>query len=814
MIKENEAEFKKSNLLTWHNAEYKGQGITIVVLDDRGIPAKHLNVETPFLEEHRDDKDNHNTQVCSVARESAPQSRIISMPWFGGIKKEIIDWIFEHKDEIDIINCSFTGVVGKDEFNRLKQLDIPIVCASGNNANEDKISRPARYDWTIAIGAVTESNGHVTGYSNRGKELDAVSYTNIYIASYSYGYDKVFSFGGTSCASPYACGMLACYLSWRKEKGLPRLNKEEIRQFIHDNSIDMYEEGHDYKSGYGLFALPKEIPEVENNPSPSPVPETPIIEENSIDLKDIMSESDYSKYINFRNIYENATKDGNEVASKYAKDSMIELLNQYKLDSEDYIDDEVTPRPKPEEPIEEPEPPIEEPEPPIIEEPPKEEPPTEPIKPKDILVAISDGHGMETAGKRTPILPNGTVMKENEFNSAVKKYLDANLKRCGFRTLIVAEGDADIPLKQRTDLANDKKADIYVSVHANAFDGKFDDYDPSGVETYHYPNSIEGKKLAEIIHKHLIQGTKQVNRGVKTANFHELRETNMPAVLIEAGFMDNLEEAKLLLSDSFRKEVAKEIALGICEYYDIPYIDETVEPIAPTQMPIISSPTATIEQMKEWAKSKKANQLLIDLAPIFYDVSVSVGINPVVTYCQSAKETGYMNFGGVLDATYHNPCGLKNTSGGGDYDPNAHKRFANWEEGITAMVDHLALYSGVEGYPKANTPDPRHFPYLHGTATTVESLGGKWAPSTEYGNSIVRMVKEVENTVVEVEPEPTPKPIEQIELTDIKIKLHDKDLTVKGIYNDGINYIPVRFLEQLGYDISWNNGVIEIDYKI
>lgn len=810
MIKENQAEFKKSNLNIWHNAEYKGQGITIVVLDDRGIPSKHINVETPFLEEHRDNKKNHNTQVCSVARESAPLSRIISMPWFG-IKKPVIDWIFKHKDEIDIINCSFAGVVGKDEFNRLKQLDIPIICASGNNASEDKISRPARYDWTIAIGAATESNGSIAGYSNGGKELDAVAYTAIFIPSFTYGYDKVFAFNGTSCASPYACGILACYLSWRKEKGLPRLNREEVRQFIHDNSIDMYEEGHDYKSGYGLFALPKEIPEVENNPSPSPVPETPIIEENSIDLKDIMSESDYSKYINFRNIYENATKDGNEAASKYAKDSMIELLNQYKLDSEDYIDDEVTPRPKPEEPIEEPEPPI-------IEEPPKEEPPTESIKPKDILIAISDGHGMETAGKRTPTLPDGTFMKENEFNSAVKKYLDVNLKRCGFKTLLVSPGDADVPLKQRTDLANENKADIYVSVHANAFDGKFDDYDPSGVETYHYPNSVEGNKLAEIIHKHLIKGTKQINRGVKTADFHELRETNMPAVLVEAEFMDNLVGAKLLLSDSFRKEVATEVAMGICEYFNVPYLKDTIEPVTPIQMPILSNPTTTIEQMQEWAKSKKANQLLIDLAPIYYNISVNVGINPVITYCQSAKETGYMNFGGVLDATYNNPCGMKNSSGGGDYDPNAHKQFANWEEGIQAQVDHLALYSGVEGYPKANTPDPRHFPYLHGTATTVESLGGKWAPSLEYGNSIVRMVREVENTIVDtIEPEPIPEPdpIEKgIELIDMKVKLHGRDLIIKGIHNDGINYIPIRFLEQLGYNVERSNGTIEINYKI
>ncbi|MDD2495804.1 MAG: hypothetical protein PHE29_11505, partial [Tissierellia bacterium] len=75
------------------------------------------------------------------------------------------------------------------------------------------------------------------------------------------------------------------------------------------------------------------------------------------------------------------------------------------------------------------------------------------------------------------------------------------------------------------------------------------------------------------------------------------------------------------------------------------------------------------------------------------------------------------------------------------------------------------------------------------------------------------MIKEVESIIIEIEPEPDP--IEKgIELIDIKVKLHDKDITIKGIYNEGINYIPMRFLEQLGYDVEWNSGVVQINYKI
>lgn len=66
------------------------------------------------------------------------------------------------------------------------------------------------------------------------------------------------------------------------------------------------------------------------------------------------------------------------------------------------------------------------------------------------LIALCDGHGMETAGKRTPMFSDGTFMRENEFNRAVVALLDVHLKRCGFRTLIVAPTDIDTPLRTRT----------------------------------------------------------------------------------------------------------------------------------------------------------------------------------------------------------------------------------------------------------------------------------------------------------------------------------------------------------------------------
>lgn len=163
-------------------------------------------------------------------------------------------------------------------------------------------------------------------------------------------------------------------------------------------------------------------------------------------------------------------------------------------------------------------------------------------------------------------------------------------------------------------------------------------------------------------------------------------------------------------------------------------------------MNIISSPTATKAQLLAWVKTKSPNQLAITLLDLYWNVAVQCGVDPVVVYTQSMIETAYMRFGGVLDASYCNPCGLKITQGGSNTDPNAHEKFPTWAHGILAQCEHLALYGGKSGYPLGNPVDPRHFSYLLGTSPTVEGLSNNWAGAT-YGQDIVRLCTEVAKTV-------------------------------------------------------------------
>ncbi len=165
---------------------------------------------------------------------------------------------------------------------------------------------------------------------------------------------------------------------------------------------------------------------------------------------------------------------------------------------------------------------------------------------------------------------------------------------------------------------------------------------------------------------------------------------------------------------------------------------------ATTDFKIISDAKVTAEEAEDWAKSKGATKTFINLADLYYKYAPDHGnVNPAIAYVQAGKETGFGNFGGVLDESYHNPCGLKKSTGGDDTDPNAHQKFNSWDEGVQAHLDHLALYAGAGGYPRSDTYDPRQFRTVKGTATTVNSLGTKWAPSVTYGEEVNQLYKDL-----------------------------------------------------------------------
>lgn len=180
---------------------------------------------------------------------------------------------------------------------------------------------------------------------------------------------------------------------------------------------------------------------------------------------------------------------------------------------------------------------------------------------------------------------------------------------------------------------------------------------------------------------------------------------------------------------------------------------------------LAGAPTATVEQAIQWAKKNNAAQIMIDLAPLYWEYGKKVGINPVFSYCQTAYEQAFLTYKGcLLDASYKNTAGIKRSdseikeimkryhnSKSSDEIAECHMRFSSWESSVKAQIDHAALYAGIIGYPKkypSETTDPRHFDWCFGIGKTVL----EWAPhyaTHSYGDRLLAMMSDLEKTEVE-----------------------------------------------------------------
>jgi N-acetylmuramoyl-L-alanine amidase len=183
----------------------------------------------------------------------------------------------------------------------------------------------------------------------------------------------------------------------------------------------------------------------------------------------------------------------------------------------------------------------------------------------NLKIMLDAGHGYNTPGKRSP---NG--LREYEFNRAVANYAKQLLENYKNVTVYFSHSDQrDVSLTARTDKANSLKVDIFVSIHANAF-GSGGWTNVGGIETYVYPSMPPvAYQLAQKIQRNLVIATGLENRGVRTADFHVLRETEMDAVLVECGFMTNRNEAELLRSETYRRTIAEGIVQALAEQFKL-----------------------------------------------------------------------------------------------------------------------------------------------------------------------------------------------------------------------------------------------------
>ena len=169
-------------------------------------------------------------------------------------------------------------------------------------------------------------------------------------------------------------------------------------------------------------------------------------------------------------------------------------------------------------------------------------------------VVIDPGHGGFDRGG----IPRQRV-PESMMNLDVAQRLKGILQSYGYRVVMTRDSDVFIPLGTRVAIANSYRDAIFVCVHFNATPRS----SASGIETYFY--SSQSLPLASAIHYYVAGGAPSANRGVRRRGFYVLRNTRIPAVLVECGFLTNPTEAQYAQSTTYRQKLADEIARGVRE---------------------------------------------------------------------------------------------------------------------------------------------------------------------------------------------------------------------------------------------------------
>lgn len=181
----------------------------------------------------------------------------------------------------------------------------------------------------------------------------------------------------------------------------------------------------------------------------------------------------------------------------------------------------------------------------------------------DKIIVGDGGHGGTDSGA----VGNGLLEKNLtlQLSLETQKYLEANYT--GFKYYQTRTSDKTLSLKERADYANKLKADVFLSFHINSATST----SAEGFESFVYTSAgASSKAFQNVLHKEVFATMQKhgvtKDRGMKSANYHVLRETNMTAVLTETLFINNKKDANFLMKDAFIKDVAKAHALGLVKF--------------------------------------------------------------------------------------------------------------------------------------------------------------------------------------------------------------------------------------------------------
>lgn len=192
-----------------------------------------------------------------------------------------------------------------------------------------------------------------------------------------------------------------------------------------------------------------------------------------------------------------------------------------------------------------------------------------PVPNTKYTVCLDPGHGGKDCSNGSP---DGSY-KEHEFTLSLSKRIKALLEKQGIRVIMTRDSDTFVDLRPRCAISNGAKADMFLSVHSNAVAGGWNT--PSGLCAYTYAVGGERDRIATAILVRMMEGgIKLFGQKLYHQGFSVLKYTDCPAVLIEYGFHTNREDVALLKDSSYRDKLALLTAKGICDYFNVPWLEE------------------------------------------------------------------------------------------------------------------------------------------------------------------------------------------------------------------------------------------------
>ncbi|HCJ82901.1 MAG TPA: hypothetical protein DHV52_00990 [Parachlamydiales bacterium] len=178
------------------------------------------------------------------------------------------------------------------------------------------------------------------------------------------------------------------------------------------------------------------------------------------------------------------------------------------------------------------------------------------------LVILDAGHGGKDPGVKM-----GSIL-EKRLALTTALLIKRALENLGYRVILTRSRDVFLPLSRRVRIANKMEGTLFASIHYNSAPNS----DAKGVEVYYTSSpkdkerTKESKHLGNCVLHQMIDQTGMLSRGVKKGNFYVIRETTMPSILIEGGFMTNLQEFSQLKKREFLSKLAQGIASGVDKY--------------------------------------------------------------------------------------------------------------------------------------------------------------------------------------------------------------------------------------------------------